>query len=214
MNELSRADLELAIDNCCAIYGDTEMIVVGSMAMLASTPYPVAELRRSLDVDLYPKNAPFEKTLEVATAYGPASSFQDEHGWCIEAVGDWTTMTTPNGWKERANLVRTAKGNTGWCLAPLDLAYNKIEAGRDKDIDHLALMIKHGYVDEPQIAAAIHLSEQEDQIKANNLAVLAKVVAKLQAAAPREESHGSLAETRAKLTPPPGRPPEENGLTI
>lgn len=32
-------------------------------------------------------------------------------------------------------------GVTGWCLDPFDLAYNKLEAGREKDLQYVAVMI-------------------------------------------------------------------------
>jgi hypothetical protein len=50
------------------------------------------------------------------------------------------------GWRERLVPVRNpnTRGCTGWCLEVHDLAASKLAAGREKDLDFVAGLLKHG----------------------------------------------------------------------
>jgi hypothetical protein len=175
LKKLIPDDLKLAIDRCCRIYGETEMVIVGSMSLLGTVASPTGMLAISDDIDMYPKNLPAEKTLDVAVELGMDSEFFDERGWYVEAVGAWTTSTTPKGWRERLVPVRTAAGCTGWCLAPIDLAFNKIEAGRPKDIEHVARLLQHGYINHLELERAIAEDPREEEIRQRHFGILAQV---------------------------------------
>ena len=51
--------------------------------------------------------------------------------------------------------VESPGGAIGWCLSPLDIAYNKAEAGREKDIAYLAEMFRSGIVRPSEIKTAM-----------------------------------------------------------
>jgi len=55
---MTREQLEHAIRAAGAISGDPELYVVGSQAILGACPNAHAELLRSLEVDIAPKNHP------------------------------------------------------------------------------------------------------------------------------------------------------------
>jgi hypothetical protein len=57
-----------------------------------------------------------------------------EHDFYIEPVGEWTMMTSLPGWAERLVKVETPGGAIGWCLSPLDVAYNKADAAGRKTL--------------------------------------------------------------------------------
>jgi SepF-like predicted cell division protein (DUF552 family) len=176
LKELTLSDLEVAIDECCRIYGEREMIVVGSMAILGTTAIPSVGLRMSDDIDLYPAHVPSDKTLLVALELGIDSEFREERGWFVESVGDWTTKTSPEGWKSRLLPVETPAGNIGHCLAPSDLAFNKIEAGRPKDIPYVAEMIRSGFVTAAKLESLIANDPREEEIREKLRATLKATV--------------------------------------
>ncbi len=113
-------------------------------------------LRVSQDIDLFfLKGATLERNRAIYERFGPDSEFAELHDFYIEPVGDWTVMTSLPGWRERLVKVDAPGGAIGWCLSPLDIAYNKAEAGREKDITYLAELFKAGYVRPSEIKAAM-----------------------------------------------------------
>ena len=105
---------------------------------------------------MFPKSgATAEINRRILGAVGPESEFEAEYGFCIEAVGDWTVATSLPGWRERLVRVDAPGGAIGWCLSPLDIAYNKAEAGREKDIAYLAELFRCGIVRPSEIKAAM-----------------------------------------------------------
>jgi hypothetical protein len=170
-NEL---DVKNALDSCASVYQDNEFYVVGSMSVLAKGQVP-NELRVSHDIDLYPKHKPSDGAL-AQEHFGPESDFVKEHGFTIEGVGDWTTMTTPPGWEQRTIAIRTENGVTGYCLAPIDLAFNKIEAGRTKDLVHVALLIKHDFVKADELRAVLNEHSRYPENRSKNLKTLETIL--------------------------------------
>lgn len=51
-------------------------------------------------------------------------------------------MTSPQGWEKRLSPVVTPNGVKGLCLSALDLAYNKLEVAREKDLKYVGEMVK------------------------------------------------------------------------
>lgn len=83
------------------------------------------------------------------------SAFIETHLWEIEPIGPWVMYTALPGWEERLVMTQTPGGVIGWCISPLDIAYNKAEAGRPKDIIYLAGLFKARIVLPSQIKAAM-----------------------------------------------------------
>lgn len=78
-------------------------------------------------------------------------------GWRV--AGDFGAP--PPGWETR--LVRVENENTngaiGWCLDPHDLAYAKLAARREKDLEFVANLIRHRLVRLSQVERAIESAE-------------------------------------------------------
>ena len=128
------------------ISGDTELIVIGSQAILGPFPHAHADLTQSLEVDLYPRNHPDRSDL-IDGAIGELSPFHDTHGFYVHGVGP-ATAVLPVGWRRR--LVKVENANTGgyrgWCVEPHDLAASKLAAGRERDHEFVRAMLRHRYV--------------------------------------------------------------------
>ena len=143
---MTREQLEHLLRAAGDISDDDEIIVVGSQAILAQFPDAPAELRVSLEADLYPKNHP-DRTDLVDGTIGELSPFHDTFGYYAQGVGAETSVL-PNGWESRLVEIRNenTRGVTGLCLEIHDLAIAKAAAGREKDNAFLSTIIEHGLV--------------------------------------------------------------------
>lgn len=157
---MRREQLEHAIRAACQIIGHSEVIIVGSQAILGSyreDDLPI-EATMSIEVDVLPIADGNSATAELADLIegvaGEWSSFEEQHGFSIDGV-DLTTSVLPAGWRGR--LVRVQNTNTaapsgqpqfiGWCLAPEDLCVAKLCAHREKDLNFVRALLTAGLVD-------------------------------------------------------------------
>ena len=150
--ELFEADLKTALVAASMAYDRRSFVVVGSASILASHPDAPGYLRLSADIDMFPLRKLKTETFKPGDdLVGQASQFEDEHAFYVERVGDWTMLSQPSGWLERC-VKFEVEGILGYCLDPIDLAYNKTEAGRKKDIDFVAGMINEGIISREELA--------------------------------------------------------------
>jgi hypothetical protein len=141
---MTRAQLEHIIRAACGVTDDTEVIVIGSQAILGQFPAAPAELVQSLEADVYPKNHP-ERSDLIDGALGELSMFHSTFGYYADGVGE-STAKLPHGWQDRLIPVRNENtlGHTGWCLEVHDLVLSKYAAGREKDLMFAAAAARHG----------------------------------------------------------------------
>ncbi len=137
---LTFALFETAIRKAAEVYGEKQFIVVGRGSLAVTLPESSDDLRRTADIDLF---APFDAAkIDVWAALDSSisveSSFFVENGLYIERVGEWTLLSQPSGWQERAVNLYVDEIEV-YVLHPLDLAYNKLEAGRVKDLEFMRL---------------------------------------------------------------------------
>jgi len=156
---MRRDQLEHAIRAACQIIHQSEVIVVGSQAILGT--YSEDELpaaaTMSVEVDILPIADSNEETARLADLIegvaGEFSSFEQLHGFSIDGV-DLDTAVLPDGWRGR--LVRVQNANTagptgvprftGWCLDKEDCCAAKLCAFREKDCNFVAALLDAGLV--------------------------------------------------------------------
>lgn len=181
---MRRDQLEHAIRAACQIIGSTEVIIVGSQAILGT--YTETELpfhaTRSAEVDVLPIADDDHTTAHLADLIegvaGEFSLFAQLHGFSIDGV-DLDTSIVPDGWRSR--LVRVQNQNTaapsgkpqytGWCLDKEDLCVAKLCALRDKDKNFVDALITAELVDPVVIAnrlAALPAAHQQAAERASN----------------------------------------------
>jgi hypothetical protein len=140
---MKRADLEHILRACKGTTGETEFIVIGSQAILGKFPDAPRVLRHSIEADVYPRFQP-ELSPFLGGNLGELSLFHQTHGYWVDGVMP-TTATLPAGWEGR--LVKVCNANTagaiGWCLDPLDIAYSKLVARREKDVVFVTELLRH-----------------------------------------------------------------------
>ncbi|MFT4586763.1 MAG: hypothetical protein ACI8QF_000851 [Limisphaerales bacterium] len=158
---MKRVDLEHILRACSGVTGETEFIVVGSQAVLGRFPDAPRVLRRSMEADVYPRFQP-ELSELIEGSLGRYSQFDTTYGYHADGVSP-TTATLPKDWEER--LVRVSNENTGhaigWCLDPVDIAYSKLAARREKDLAFVAELIRHRMIHPSTIDRLIAATEDE-----------------------------------------------------
>ena len=174
MRELSRVDLELALDACAAATGERVYVVVGAVSIVGPCATPPPALVMSADIDLFPRaRESAEINAAIAARCGVGSEFEDVNGFYVEAVGRWTLSTALPGWEQRLVKVESPAGVTGWCLSALDLAVVKLDAAREKDLRYVQEMLRAGIVCREEILGAMAMCEPWFREKvAGNLAGL------------------------------------------
>jgi hypothetical protein len=137
VKELTLDDLKAAgtiLRRCVPDLGG--VYVFGSCAVSACHGELAGHLRQSVDVDFSPIGRPvlYFDLKFVDQWAGPESEFFEEHDFYIDYVTADLLRCTPPGWQERVTLIELAPGLMGHCLDAHDVAYNKLWAGRPKDI--------------------------------------------------------------------------------
>lgn len=144
---MKRSHLEHIIRAAATIADDDDIIVIGSQAILGQFPDAPAELRISVEADIWPRNHP-ERWELIDGAIGELSMFHDTFGYYAQGVGKETAVL-PAGWEDRLIPVATpaTRGATGWCLEIHDLVISKYVAGREKDAHFVGSVIAHDMVE-------------------------------------------------------------------
>ena len=140
---MKRPQLEHIIRAAAGITGATEIVVIGSQAVLGQFPDSPADLLVSIEADVFTFRDPADADL-IEGSIGEGSPFHQTFGYYAHGVAAETAML-PRDWKERLVPVRNANtGNgCGLCLEVHDLAVAKLAAGREKDVSFVAGLLRH-----------------------------------------------------------------------
>ena len=182
--ELTLADLEkVARKLKWCVPALTDAYVIGSGAVAALHPELPGELRFSVDFDFVPQNLPilYFDSMLVDRFIGAESEFRDTELVYADYATPDTVRCTPPGWKERAHQVILPEGLVLHVLDVCDVAYNKLYAGRPKDIVWVRALLGTGIITWARL---------EELHAANPLA-----------AADREKVERSMAQVRAQTGP-------------
>jgi hypothetical protein len=140
---MKRSDLEHLIRAAGTIGHDSEIVVIGSQAILGQFPDAPESLLMSAEADVFPLNRPEQSTL-IDGAIGEGSRFHQEFGYYAQGVDERTAML-PRGWRDRLVVISNENtgGVVGLCLEVNDLAISKYVAGRPKDLEFTKELAKH-----------------------------------------------------------------------
>jgi hypothetical protein len=141
---MQRHQLEHIVRAAAGITGAPEFVIVGSQSILGQFPEAPAELLASMEADIFSLRSPEDADL-VDGCIGEGSPFHQTFGYYAHGVGH-DTAVLPDGWAGRLVPVRNANTGmgTGLCLEVHDLAASKLVAGREKDMDFVAGLFRHG----------------------------------------------------------------------
>jgi len=148
---MRRDQFDHAIAAAAEVSGEREIVVVGSQAILGNVDDPPPEMLFSMEVDVYPLNAP-GKAEAIDGSLGDGSQFQGLNGYYAHGVGPETTKA-PAGWEERLvhvdipPRVGQKAEVVALCLEVHDLVLAKCVAGRDRDWEFARAAIDAGLVE-------------------------------------------------------------------
>lgn len=162
---MEREELEHLIRAAADVTQEYEFVIIGSQSILGPIPNPPAELKLSMEADMYPLNAP-EKADLIDGALGEGSHFHDTFRYYAQGVGP-ETPTLPHGWQDRLYRVQTANTDlkVGLCLDVLDLFLAKAAANRDKDREFDMDLLRHGFVKLEQAIERVSLMPVDQDAK-------------------------------------------------
>ncbi len=162
---MKRSELEHLIRAAGAIADDSEIVVIGSQAILGQYPDAPSALLVSAEADLFPLHHPELADL-IDGSIGEGSQFHELFGYYAQGVGERTAVL-PKGWRQR--LVRIENANTrgvaGLCLEVHDLAVAKHVAGRDKDIEFTRELARQGMTDGKTLLARLKDTEVPGEVR-------------------------------------------------
>jgi hypothetical protein len=155
---MQRPQLEHVIRAAAGITGASEIVVIGSQAVLGQFPDAPGDLLVSLEADVFTFRDPADADL-IEGSIGEGSPFHQTFGYYAHGVAEETAVL-PRGWKERLVVLRNANtGNgCGLCLEVHDLAVAKLAAGREKDSSFVAGLLGHKLADAALIEARLRQS--------------------------------------------------------
>lgn len=144
---MQRQQLEHIIRASAGITGGTEFVIIGSQAVLGQFPDAPADLRGSIEADIFSLRDAADSDL-IDGSIGEGSPFHQTFGYYAHGVSEETAVL-PEGWRERLVPVQNENtgDGTGLCLEVHDLAVSKLIAGREKDLEFLAALLRHGLAD-------------------------------------------------------------------
>jgi len=141
---MNRQEFEHIIRACGAATSCKELLIVGSQAILGSVPDSPRELRVSLELDVSPIPFSEEAVAIIDGNIGELSQFHKTFHIYAHGVGP-DTATVPEDYRTRLVTV-TVGGVSAHCVSPVDLAYSKLAAGREKDIEFVVTLLHHKIV--------------------------------------------------------------------
>lgn len=163
---MTRADLEHIIRAAGTIADDDDIVVIGSQAILGQYPHAPEELLVSHEADVFPLHHRDRADL-IDGSIGEGSPFERSFGYYAHGVGEETAVL-PEGWRDRLVLVSNANTRhiRGWCLEIHDLAIAKLAAGREKDLEFLRAIVRHGLANSELLRQRLALTRIADPVVA------------------------------------------------
>ena len=121
---------------------------MGSAGVAAVCSEIPAALRNSRDIDIVPIGVPklYLDEMIIERELGEDSAFAEANLFFVDYVDPALLRCTPPGWRERVTILELAPGLHGHFLDPHDIAYNKLWAGRAKDIQWVHGLLGTGVI--------------------------------------------------------------------
>jgi len=181
-----RADLEHVLRAAATVAGVTDLVVLGSQAILGSYPewdLPIEatmsiEADVAIDVELAHLDREADETALadlIDGAMGEGSLFQQTHGYYAQGV-ETTTAVLADGWRDRLVPMICESADpkvVGWCLEAHDLWVAKAVAAREKDAEFCRALARAGLVERATCEARLADLQPAEQALAETIVRLA-----------------------------------------
>ena len=165
---MRREQLEHVVRAASDIVDSADLLVIGSQSVLATWDdrrLPKAAIR-SMEADVATLDGDEAKSDLIDGNIGEGSQFHETYGFYAQGVS-LKTAVLPAGWRDRLVALdneRTKPGR-GLCLEPHDCVASKLVAGRAKDYEFAAALVKAGLVKLDVLAKRVALLEIDSAMR-------------------------------------------------
>lgn len=159
---MKRDQLEHVLRAASQIVKSADLLVIDSQSVLGSwneRRLPAAAIR-SMEADVATLDGDENKSDLIDGGIGEGSQFHQTYGFYAQGVS-LKTAVLPAGWRDRLVVLeseRTRPGR-GLCLEPHDCVSSKLVAGRSKDYEFSAALVKAGLINLDVLAKRIAETE-------------------------------------------------------
>lgn len=148
---MKRSDLQRLFARARALSGETDYVVMGSLAALGHSGRVPARMAMSIDVDAYGKHDP-QRIFELAAVLGQGSEFEAEHGYYLDPISP-RIATLPEGWDARLVRIELEPELAAWFLEPNDAAVSKYARMEPRDREWIRAGLGAGMLSLPILEA-------------------------------------------------------------
>lgn len=144
MNRVALEHILRAAKDCT---GETDFIVVGSQAILASRADADSRLLVSNELDISPASDRQEIRDRIDGAIGELSPFHETNGYYAQAVSARTAYL-PADWRDHAVVVQGSMTNGARAICPCaaDVVASKLARGHAKDVAFATAALESGLI--------------------------------------------------------------------
>jgi hypothetical protein len=146
-----REDLRLLFARARDLCGESDYVVLGSLAVLGVARAVPPRMAASIDVDAYTKSDP-GRVFELAPALGQGSPFELEHGYYLDPISP-RVATLPAGWEGRLTRIQLESRLAAWFLEPNDAAVSKYARMEPRDREWIRPGLRAGVLSLPTLDA-------------------------------------------------------------
>jgi hypothetical protein len=139
-----REDLRRLFARARDLCGETDYVVMGSLAVLGHAGEVPPRMAVSLDVDAYSKHDP-GRVFDLVPALGQGSPFETEHGYYLDPISP-RVATLPAGWEERLTRIQLEPDLAAWFLEPNDVAVSKYARMEPRDREWIRPGLRAGVI--------------------------------------------------------------------
>lgn len=148
---MKRSDLRRLFARARELTGETDYVVMGSLAALGHAGQVPARMAMSIDVDAYCRSGP-ARSFELAAALGQGSGFEAEFGYYLDPIAP-RIATLPEGWEARLVRIELEPDLAAWFLEPNDAAVSKYARMEPRDREWIRAGLDAGILSLPILTA-------------------------------------------------------------
>jgi hypothetical protein len=126
-----REDLRRLFSRAHELCGESEYVVMGSLAILGQEGEVPPRMAASIDVDAFSKADP-GRVFDLARELGQGSPFEAAHGYYLDPISP-RIATLPVGWEGRLTRIQLDAEIAAWFLEPHDVAVSKYARMEPRD---------------------------------------------------------------------------------
>ena len=148
---MKRDDLRRLFARARKLSGESDFVVLGSLAALGYAGRLPPRMAMSVDVDAFGKSDP-ARSFDLARDLGQGSPFEIEHGYYFDPTSP-RVATLPHGWEQRLVRIELEPGLAAWFLEPNDAAVSKYARMEPRYREWIRAGLKGGILSLPIIEA-------------------------------------------------------------